>query len=123
MVRRIEQDTLIIEDEQGKLIMSLKESISDDVFSMAVAGDIKNEVAPEFEDELMTALTICSRIELDFSGVDYISGPGLRVLLSVQQMIDGEAGRVMVIKNVSAPAMKIFKETGFADLLYIEEAG
>lgn len=48
----------------------------------------------------------------------YISGAGLRVLLTAMQIME-EQGE-MIVRNVSSEVMDVFEVTGFVDDLTIE---
>ena len=58
-------------------------------------------------------------IVLDVEKLVYISSAGLRVLLSMQKVMNNQG--TMVIKNVCENVMDIFEVTGFSDILNIEE--
>ena len=51
--------------------------------------------------------------------LDYISSAGLRVLLSMQKVMNKQGK--MTITNVCSNVMDIFEVTGFSDILDIEE--
>ena len=55
---------------------------------------------------------------LDFSGLDYISSAGLRVLLSAHKIMAPKGG--MTITHVNEIVQEVFDVTGFADILTIE---
>ena len=55
---------------------------------------------------------------MDFSGLEYISSAGLRVLLATQKIMNKQ-GAMRVI-NVNEVVMDVFDVTGFADILTIE---
>ena len=54
----------------------------------------------------------------DFSGLEYISSAGLRVLLSAQKVMNRQGA--MVIRNVNEVVSEVFEVTGFSDILTIE---
>ena len=54
----------------------------------------------------------------DFTKLEYISSAGLRVLLSVQKIMNKQGS--MVVKNSSDEVKEIFEVTGFSDILTIE---
>ena len=55
----------------------------------------------------------------DFSGLEYISSAGLRVLLYASKTMKGRNGK-LVIRNAGKDVMEVFVITGFADRLTIE---
>ncbi len=119
--RRMNNNVLEICDENGIAILSIEEKLSDESsMIIKISGEIGNEVAHEFEDEVMAALSVCKNLVLDLEKVSYIASMALRSLLSVQQMIDEIENSSMVLSRVSPEVLNIFKESGFSDILAIE---
>ncbi len=83
-----------------------------------LSGRLDTNTAPEFEKELQDSLDGVEDLTLDFSGLDYISSAGLRVLLSTQKRMTKQGS--MVIKNANETIKEIFEITGFIDILTIE---
>ena len=54
----------------------------------------------------------------DFEELDYISSVGLNTLLAYQNKMDAQGK--MIIKNANSDIKKIFRMTGFDDILTIE---
>lgn len=119
--RKVNNDTLEVYDAE-KLLFTLSEKISDGVMIISLSGQLSNIGISEFEDEVMAALTVCRKLRLDFSGVTYIASGVLRVLLSVQQVIDGIEGAEMVLTGVTNEVMNTLQEVGFDEILEIEKA-
>ena len=105
----------------GTRALCIREQMKDDIFYMEAEGEIRNEVAHEFEDELMAAVSVCRKIRLDLSKITYLASGALRSLLSVQQIIDEQEGAEMILVHVSEPVMEALKESGFDEILFIEE--
>ena len=105
----------------GTRVLCIREQMKDDIFYMEAEGEIRNEVAHEFEDELMAAVSVCRKIRLDLSKITYLASGALRSLLSVQQIIDEQEGSEMILVHVSEPVMEALKESGFDEILFIEE--
>jgi anti-sigma B factor antagonist len=76
--------------------------------------------SPEFEAALMDIVKDADELVLDLSGMDYTSSAGLRVLLAAQQIMD-ERDAEMTVRGIKDMAMEIFEETGFVNLLNIED--
>ena len=119
--RRMNNDVLEICDEENNIILSINEKLQDNVMNIKAVGQIKNEVAHDFEDEVMAALSVCKRIVLDFSKVTYIASMTLKVLLSAQRIIDESSDASLTLIHVKPEIMKVFNESGFSDILMIEE--
>lgn len=120
--RRINGDTLEILNGE-EIVISISEKMVDGQMHITVSGEIKNEVAHEFEDELMAAFSVCNVVKLDLSKVSYIASIAMRALLSVQQIIDENEAAALVITGVSKQVKETFDASGFLDILNIEERG
>ena len=110
-----------IYDDHGQFMFSIEESVDSDAMVILLNGKIKNEVAHDFEDEVIAALSVCRKIILDMSKLTYIASVALKSLLSAQQLIDTMDGASMTLVHVSKEVMKILDDSGFSDLLAIEE--
>lgn len=118
--RRMNGEILEILDGEN-LIISLSEKLIDNEMHIAVSGEIKNEVAHEFEDELMAAFSVCNVVKIDLSKVTYIASIAMRALLAVQQIIDENDNGSLVITSMSSEVKEMFETSGFLDILCIEE--
>ena len=93
-----------IEKENGKTLIKIE-------------GRLDTTTAPELEKAINGEGDELKSLVLDFSGVDYISSAGLRVLLTAQKKMNAQGSMELV--NVSEAVMDIFEMTGFADILVI----
>jgi len=82
-------------------------------------GRIDTVTSPKLQDALAEILSLSDEVELDFSGVDYVSSAGLRVLLFGQKKSQA-SGKTMKLKSVSSEVMEVFEITGFSGMLTIE---
>ena len=81
-------------------------------------GKLDTITAPELEKELEDSLDGVEELIFDFTGIEYISSAGLRVMLNTQkQML--EQGEMKLV-GVNEIIMDIFEVTGFVDILTIE---
>lgn len=104
-----------------EVILSLSEKMIENEMHIVVSGEIRNEVAHEFEDELMAAFSVCKVVKVNMSEVTYIASIAMKALLSVQQMIDEDDEAMMIITHISPEVNQIFEISGFNDILNIEE--
>ncbi len=86
--------------------------------TVAVEGRIDTVTAPEFENEVKSAIDGIDELVLDFTELNYISSAGLRVLLSLQKVMNKQGS--MTVKNVNETVSDIFEVTGFSDILTIK---
>ena len=84
-----------------------------------VTERLDTTTAPQLEKELSTQLEGVESLTLDFSELNYVSSAGLRVLLSLQKIMNKQGE--MVVRNVNENIMEVFDITGFVDVLNIEQ--
>lgn len=85
---------------------------------MAVEGRIDTITSQILDKQINDELGKFTSLTIDFSDVEYISSAGLRVLISAQKKLDGDAS--MRIVNVSDVVNEIFTMSGFDKILKIE---
>ncbi len=95
--------------------MTLTKTEENGVLHIALEGRLDTNTAPQLEAELKHSLSGITRLDLDFSGLEYLSSAGLRVLLAAQKTMNGQGE--MVVRNVSETIMEVFEITGFVDIL------
>lgn len=86
-----------------------------------ISGAIKTMVAPCLDEIIKSAMQKNEEFSIDFSEVTYIASAGLRVLLNMQQEIDENDKPEVVLVNVSDTVKEVFEQTGFNNILKIEE--
>lgn len=85
---------------------------------IALTGRLDTTAAPELDAELKDVFDAAAEnLTFDFSGIDYISSAGLRVLLSAQKIMNKQGS--MRLTNVSDSVKDIFEVTGFSEILTI----
>ena len=97
--------------------MTITKTAENGVLRIALEGRLDTNTAPQLESELKSSLSGVTELDLDFSGLEYISSVGLRVLLAAQKAMNKQ-GR-MTIHNVGETIMEVFEITGFVDILTI----
>lgn len=86
--------------------------------AISLTGRLDTITAPEFESELNSSIEGIDDLTIDFSGLDYISSAGLRILLLAQKKMNKQGK--MRVTGVGDTIMEIFEVTGFSDILTIE---
>lgn len=100
-------------------MLSIKTHTENGRLILALEGRLDTTTAPQLEEALQGALgEDMEALVLDFSGLEYISSAGLRVLLAAQKRVRCAGGMTLV--NVNEVVMEIFEVTGFVDILHIE---
>ena len=90
----------------------------DKKLTIKLDGKLDTNTSPEL-DSKMSELEGMEEVIIDMKELDYISSAGLRVLLSMQKVMNKQ-GKMTII-NVCENVMDIFEVTGFSDILDIEE--
>ncbi len=98
--------------------MTIDKVRDDGRLTVSISGRMDTMTAPEVDKAIKGELDSVSELVFDFSGLDYISSSGLRVLLAAQKVMN-KKGR-MAIKNVCQTVMDVFEVTGFSSILTIE---
>ncbi len=88
--------------------------------TIAIEGELNALTAPELEAILGDHLADVDELVFDLSKLKYTSSAGLRAFLSAQQLMD-EKDADMVVRGAGEFVMEIFEETGFDNLLNIED--
>lgn len=86
--------------------------------TIVIEGRLDTNSSPKLEAELRQSVSGVTELVFDFSGVEYISSAGLRVLLAAQKVMNRQGS--MKLTGVSADVMEVFEITGFSDILTIE---
>ncbi len=99
--------------------MTIDKSRDGSKLTISINGRMDALTAPELGKVIDNELDGVTELIFDLKKMDYSSSAGLRQFLAAQQIMD-ERG-TMVIKNANEAVMDIFEETGFTDILNIEE--
>lgn len=100
--------------------MNIKTNSYGTTHILAPKGRIDTNTAPELKAAVDALPDSAKELILDFTGVDYISSAGLRVLVQAQSKMEGKGGSIK-ITNVNQIVDEIFDITGFGELLPIEK--
>lgn len=98
--------------------MTINKILSERELTVELTGRLDTTTAPKLEAELKRSLDGIASLVMDFTGLEYISSAGLRVLLSAQKVMNRQGK--MVIKHVNETILEVFEVTGFSDILTIE---
>ena len=99
--------------------MDINKTLEGSKMTVALSGRLDTTTAPVFEKELKESLAGVDDLTLDFTGLEYISSAGLRVLLSAQKMLNASGGKMKIV-GANDIVKEIFEVTGFSDILTIE---
>jgi len=97
--------------------MNIKIKKEDKKLEIALEGRLDTNTSVELEDKIQE-LEGTEELILDFEKLYYISSAGLRVLLSMQKLMNKQGS--MKIINATNTVKDVFDVTGFSDILNIE---
>lgn len=97
--------------------MTITKNLDHNTLRITLEGRLDTNTAPQLEAELKSSTDGISELIFDFSGLDYISSAGLRVLLAAQKTMNKQGK--MTILHVNETIMEVFEITGFVDILTI----
>lgn len=86
--------------------------------TLTLSGRLDTNSSPALEAELKQSVGGVKELIFDFSGVEYISSAGLRILLVAQKVMNRQGSMKLI--GVNDDIMEVFEITGFSDILTIE---
>jgi anti-sigma B factor antagonist len=97
--------------------MELEKEINGSRLTIRLGGRLDTNSSPQLDAEIAD-LTGITELIFDFSGLDYISSSGLRVLLGTQKRMN-KTGTMKVI-GANETIMEVFDISGFSEIIAIE---
>ena len=88
------------------------------VLNVAVSGRLDTVTSAELKGKLDEIEYENVDIDFDFTGVEYISLAGLRLVIALQKQAT-ETGNKLVIKNINKVVAEVFKVSGLDKILTI----
>ena len=89
----------------------------ENILMVKLDGRLDTVTSPQLEEKLKEELAGIVSLQFDFTGLEYISSAGLRVLLSASKRMKKQGK--MEIYHANEEVMEVFTITGFADILTI----
>jgi len=97
--------------------MEIEKTLVEEKLTDKLTGRLDTSTAPSLEAALGDYAGV-NEILFDFSGLEYISSAGLRVILAAHKAMAKLKG--LKLTGVCDDIMEVFEITGFADILTIE---
>lgn len=88
--------------------------------TVSAIGRIDTYTAPQFDNEVSSALDEITDLVIDFSQVEYISSAGLRLIVTWQKAMSAKNGTFTVC-HLADTIYNIFAATGLSDFINIEK--
>ncbi len=100
-------------------MLSINEKMDGNTLTVTLNGKITSTTAPDLTGVLEGKLESLDKLIFDFSGLEYITSAGIRIILNALQTLE-EHDAEMVLRNVNDDIMDVFSMTGFLEVLTIE---
>jgi anti-anti-sigma factor len=98
--------------------MQITTRTSKDISIVAIAGSLDSTTAPEAQKAIDTVVAGAKKVALDFSGLDYISSAGLRVLLGAAKKLKASGGTLGMF-GLNQSVREVFEISGFLAILSV----
>lgn len=99
--------------------MELVKELNGNAFTLTIKGHVDAATAPDLEKVAMEEGAKVEKMVFDFSGVEYISSAGLRVLLQSHKLMSSKGGE-FIVQNLTDDVKEILEMTGFSGFLTIK---
>lgn len=101
--------------------MQISTRTSNDIHIVAITGSLDSTTSPEAQKSLDSVLVSAKKVVLDFSGLDYISSAGLRVLLGAAKKLRGSGGTLGMF-GLNQSVREVFEISGFSTILAVHQS-
>ncbi len=99
--------------------MNLEQERRDDILILRPRGRLDSSSSPELERLLVEQLDAgIQRLVLDFSGLEYISSAGLRVVLLAGKKLRASKGKIVLV-SLQDMVREVFDMSGFLALFVV----
>ena len=98
-------------------MLNINKETNGTTLKVKLDGRLDTTTAPQLEGELKESLEGVTELDFDFNDLQYISSAGLRVLLSMQKIMNKQGE--MTVRGANEDIREIFEVTGFSDILNI----
>lgn len=100
-------------------LVKVKEEVKGDILVLRISGRLDAVSSPTAEKIVFDYINKGQhKLLVDFSGVDYLSSAGMRMLLSVSKKLKTLSGK-LVLSAVTLNVMDVLKMSGFDHVLEI----
>ncbi len=106
--------------EDGQTIVTVKETVEENVARIQVSGSLRSDAEHFFQDELIALSTVGKDIVVDCKGIQYMANACQQALLNVQYKMDSMNRGSLTLCNVPRSLYADFEKTNLHELLWIE---
>jgi anti-anti-sigma factor len=101
--------------------MQFSTRTSNNIHIVAIAGSLDSATAPEAQKSLDAVVAGAKKVVLDFSGLDYISSAGLRILLGAAKQLRASGGKLGMF-GLNQSVREVFEISGFSTILSVYQS-
>lgn len=102
-------------------VVDVQEEVKGDVLVVRIKGRLDAISSPGAEKRIMDSINSGQHnLLFDFSGVDYLSSAGMRMLLSTTKKLKTLSGK-LIICSIPSGVMDVLKMSGFDHVLELAE--
>lgn len=98
--------------------MNIKEKREGKTLNVEIIGRVDSVTAPKLSEYLKESIKDVEDLRIDFSGVDYVSSAGLRVLIFAQKTMSVQGS--LTLTGVNDDIKDTLELTGLLDILTIK---
>ena len=96
--------------------MDIKKTANGAELTIAVIGRLDTTTAPQLDSEVKALPAAVMDLTFDFTGLEYVSSAGLRVILVSQKTMSARGGKMKIV-GANACVRDVFDITGFSSIL------
>ena len=100
--------------------LKITQESAGEILTVQLIGDLNVKTSPYLEETLTKSIGGVKKLVLDFTGVEYISSAGLRVLLAMEKAMRRQQGS-MILRKVNPAVKEIIRLAGFLQVMNIED--
>ena len=95
--------------------MTIQKNIEKSTATLTLSGWLDTKTSPELKEALNNLEPTVTELILDLKELEYISSAGLRQIVAANKKMSGN----LILSNVPAEIMEVFKMAGFDKKLHI----
>ena len=102
--------------------MEIDHKVENGIINIAIKGRLDAATSPAAEETIKQAIEgDANRLLFDFSGLEYLSSGGLRVILGAAKEIRRREGKIALC-NLNSYVNEIFEVSGFSAMIPIKDS-
>ena len=99
--------------------LSIEKKLEGKALTVIIEGSLNTSTSPILDEEITPELETVKELILDLKRVPYVSSAGVRLLLTLSQIMESNGGTLKLV-NVGEDIVDLLNTLGFLDILTIE---